>query len=77
MDDSGAYRRLQMSSNSPISRRVSAGEVMAVHSPSWRTELLPISALSAARAPTTVCFLARSARRASVEDSCSMMRPSC
>ena len=77
MLDSGVYSKLHISNKSPISRSPITGDVAASQSAFRRTGSGPSSSLSAAMAPTTVCLRARSAWRASVDDSCSMMRPSC
>lgn len=74
--DSGVYNISQISRSCPSSLKLIIGEAIAAQSFSFNTSLLPTSAFKALKAPATVCFRAKSAFRASVDASCSMIRPS-
>lgn len=76
MLDSDVYSISQISRSCPSSLKVIVGEEIASQSFSLNTSLLPISTFKAFNAPATVCFRAKSAFRASVDASCSIMRPS-
>ena len=76
MLDSGVYNISQISRSCPISLKLIIGEAIAPQSFSFSTSLLPISTFKAFNAPAAVCFRAKSALRASVDASRSIMRPS-
>lgn len=76
MLDSDVYNISQISRSCPSSLKLIVGEEIASQSFSLNTSLLPISTFKAFNAPATVCFRAKSAFRASVDASCSIMRPS-